>query len=59
MGVEYGESSPNFQCNFCKTLPTKKMKIKTFQNCGIWTLLMYLLEFMEVIVCKPDMSPET
>ena len=41
-----------------KPFPPKKGQLKPSKIVEIWTFHMYLLEFMEVIVCKPDMSPE-
>ena len=53
------ETLPTFWGYFCKALPTKIGQLKPSKIVEIWTFHVYLFAFTEVIVCKPDMSPET
>ena len=41
-----------------KPFPPNKGQLKPSKIVEIWTFHMYLLEFMEIIVCKLDMSPK-
>ena len=50
---------PPFGVTSAKPFPPKIGQLKPSKIVEIWTFHMYLFAFMEVIVCKPDMSPET
>ena len=49
---------PAFNVTSVKAFPPKTGQLKPSKIVEIWTFHMYLLEFTEVIVSKPDMSPE-
>ena len=53
------ETLPPFGVTSAKLFPPKIGQLKPSIIVEIWTFHMYLLSFTEVIVCKPDMSPET
>ena len=52
------ETLPPVWGDFCKPFPPKIGQLKPSKIVEIWTFHMYLFAFMEVIVCKPDMSPK-
>ena len=53
------ETLPPFGVTSAKPFPPKIGQLKPSKIVKIWTFHMYLFMFMEVIVCTPDMSPET
>ena len=53
------ETLPPFGVTSAKPLPPKIGQLKSSKIVEIWTFHTYLFAFTEVIVCKPDMSPET
>ena len=53
------ETLPLFGVTSVKPFPPKIGQWKHSKIVKIWTFHMYLFAFTEVIVCKPDMSPET
>ena len=53
------ETLPPFGVTSAKPFPPKIGQLKPSKIVKMWTFHMYLFAFMEVIVCKPDMSPET
>ena len=53
------ETLPAFCVTFAKPFLPKIGQLKPSKIVEIWTFHMYLVAFMEVIICKPDMSPET
>ena len=56
---EYGQTLPPFGVTSANPFPPKIGNLKPSKIVKIWTFHMYLCIFMEVTVCKPDMSPET
>ena len=50
---------PPFGVTSAKPFPPKIGQLKPSKIVEIWTLHMYLFACTEVIICKPDMSPET
>ena len=57
IGIWMKLSQP-FGVNSAKPFPPKVGQLKPSKIVEIWTIHMYLFAFTEVIVCKPDMSPE-
>ena len=52
------ETLPAFRVTSAKPFPPKIGQLKPSKIVEIWTFHMHLFAFTEVIVCKPDMSPE-
>ena len=53
------ETFPVFGVTSAEPFPPKIGQLKNSKIVKFWTFHMYLFAFTEVIVCKPDMSPET
>ena len=49
---------PPFGVTSAKHFPPKIGQLKPSKIVEIWTFHVFLLEFTEAIVCKPDISPE-
>ena len=53
------ETLPAYWVTSAKPFLPKIGQLKPSKIVEIWTFHMYLSAFMEVIICKPDMSPKT